>query len=282
MNKARIGIIGHGFVGKATDNGFTEVEKFIVDPNYSTSIDDLVKFGPEFCFICVPTPMGADGNQDSSILESVVREILDKIPSTIIIIKSTVLPDVLLRLASESEKVVFNPEFLREKYASEDFINAKFLIFGGKLNYCKKVSKLFHDFSSCLTNDYLYLDIQGAAMIKYIINTYLATKVTFFNEVYQLHSSIKAETTWEQMIEILSKDNRVGSSHMQVPGPDGRLGFGGACFPKDTTAFNNFAKSKNIELSVLQSAITANNKVRKKYKTLDKREKEQNVSFENE
>ena len=92
----KLGIIGHGFVGKATDWGFNKrVEKFIVDPLYSTNIDDLSKFDPKLTFICVPTPMDNDGTQDSSIIESAVEEVTKKCPKSIIVIKSTVLPSVL-------------------------------------------------------------------------------------------------------------------------------------------------------------------------------------------
>ena len=84
---------------------------------------------------------------------------------------------------------------------------------------------------------------------------------------------------WEDFINIIKIDERMGDSHMQVPGPDGRFGFGGACFPKDTKAFLNFSKNINAKLKLIEKSISLNNKIRSKYKTLDEREKQQNVHF---
>ena len=79
IKKLKMGIVGHGFVGKATDWGFNKnVDKTIVDPIYKTTLNDLSDFSPDIIFICVPTPMDIDGTQDSRILESVVREVLEK------------------------------------------------------------------------------------------------------------------------------------------------------------------------------------------------------------
>ena len=113
--KLKLGIIGHGFVGKATDWGFDRnIEKFIVDPLLETTISDLKNFSPEIVFICVPTPMSNDGSQDSSIIESVVNELSDKCPQTIKVVKSTVVPSILKKLNKIEPKLVYNPEFLRK------------------------------------------------------------------------------------------------------------------------------------------------------------------------
>ncbi len=279
--KLRIGIVGHGFVGKATDWGFSKnVEKFLVDPLYDTNINDLSNFKPELIFICVPTPMSDDGSLNSKILESTIKETTKKCPDSIIVIKSTVLPSVLEKLELINKSIIYNPEFLREKHANEDFLNSKMIILGGDKDVAKKVSKYYLDHSKCLTKEHVFLDIFSASLVKYTINTFLATKVVFFNEIYQIFKNLDSNVTWESVIATLALDKRMGDSHMDVPGHDGKYGFGGACFPKDSMALIKYCDHINVELSVLKTAIKTNNRIRKNYDGLDKREKEQNISFD--
>lgn len=283
ITKTKIAIVGHGFVGKATDWGFsTNVEKFIVDPKYSTTIDDLIEFKPDFCFVCVPTPMDDNGQQDSTIIDMVVHEVLKKISNSVIIIKSTVLPDTLEKLSKLSKKIIYNPEFLREKYANEDFVNSPMIIFGGDRNIAKKVSNLYLKNSKCKCEEHVFLDIPTASLIKYSINTFLATKITFFNEIFEIFSSLKVSDSWEKVTTTFAKDSRIGSSHMNVPGHDGRKGFGGACFPKDSAAILRYAESLGLDLSILKAAIKKNNKIRALYKNVNPREAEQNIKYDHE
>lgn len=281
QRNTRIAIIGHGFVGKAVDWGFDkDIEKYIVDPNYNNEVKDLKEFNPDVAFICVPTPMGKDGRQNSEIIEKVIKELKQIVPKTSVCIKSTVLPEILDKMQKINEKIVYNPEFLREKHANEDFINAEMQIFGGDRNEAEKISKIFKDNSKCLTKNHKFMDLKSASIVKYSINTFLATKVTFFNEIYQLTQNLNINDSWETIISAISNDKRIGSSHMDVPGHDGRFGFGGACFPKDSLALLKQANDVNQELTVLKSAIVTNNKIRSSYDDLDSREKEQNVSFD--
>ena len=279
VNKLKLGIVGHGFVGQATDWGFNKnVTKFIVDPKYKYDIEDLSKENPDIVFVCVPTPMAENGEQDDSIVVQVVRDLSHLLPNAIIVIKSTVLPSVLNKLRDLSSKLIFNPEFLREKHANEDFINSKLIIFGGEKKLCKEVSKIYLENSRCLCREHIFVDLISASIIKYAINTFLATKVIFFNEIFALHQAEGGED-WKGLISALAIDDRIGSSHLDVPGHDGRYGFGGACFPKDTLALFKYAQAKDVNLSVLKSAILKNNQIRSKYFELESREKEQNVSF---
>ena len=117
-------------------------------------------------------------------------------------------------------------------------------------------------------------------MIKYSINTFLASKVIFFNELHSIYEKLDVQDSWESVVNIISRDKRIGNSHMDVPGHDGRKGFGGACFPKDSVALIKFAKNMNVDLNSLISTVKINNKIRSEYKDLDSRESEQNVSFD--
>ena len=116
-------------------------------------------------------------------------------------------------------------------------------------------------------------------MIKYTINTFLATKVIFFNEINQVFEKLGTSDDWSTIISAISNDKNWRKSYGS-PGHDGRFGFGGACFPKDSNALALYAKTLGLELSVLKTAIKTNNSIRKKYSEMDQRESEQNVSFD--
>tara|TARA_B100000963_G_C22594905_1_gene657348 strand:+ start:987 stop:1850 length:864 start_codon:yes stop_codon:yes gene_type:complete len=279
--KLKLGIIGHGFVGKATDWGFNKrVSKFIVDPLLGTNIKDLKDFGPEIIFICVPTPMKNDGSQNSSIIEKVLEELVVYCPNAIKVVKSTVLPSILDELQKFDSKLIYNPEFLREKHANVDFVNTDMIILGGDRNISTKVSNAYLRHSRCKTKEHIFTDLKTASLIKYSINTFLASKVIFFNELHSLYEKLDVKDSWESIINIISRDHRIGDSHMSVPGHDGRKGFGGACFPKDSLALIKFANSLKIDLGSLISTVKINNKIRTEYKELESRESEQNVSFD--
>ena len=279
--KLKLGIVGHGFVGKATDWGFNKrISKFIVDPLLNTKVADLREFRPEIVFICVPTPMGDDGNQNSSIIENVVQELAEYCPDAIKVVKSTVLPSVLDQLHKLDAKLIYNPEFLREKHANLDFVNSDMIIFGGDRNTSTKVSNAYLRHSRCKTKEHIFTDLKTASLIKYAINTFLASKVIFFNELHSMYEKLDVKDSWETVINIISRDKRIGDSHMNVPGHDGKKGFGGACFPKDSLALIKYAKSLGIHLDSLISIVKINNKIRSKYEELDSRESEQNVSFD--
>tara|TARA_Y100000992_G_scaffold274558_1_gene217518 strand:- start:42 stop:905 length:864 start_codon:yes stop_codon:yes gene_type:complete len=279
--KLKLGIVGHGFVGKATDWGFNRsVSKFIVDPLLDTSVSDLKDFNPDIVFICVPTPMNGDGSQDSSIIKKVVKELILYCPDAIKVVKSTVLPSLLDQLYKLDSKLVYNPEFLREKHANLDFENSDIIIFGGNRNISKQVSTAYLRHSRCKTKEHIFTDLKTASFIKYSINTFLASKVIFFNELHAIYEKLHVKDSWESVVEIISKDERIGNSHMNVPGHDGRKGFGGACFPKDSLALIKFADSMGINLKSLISTVKINNKIRSEYEDLDARESEQNISFD--
>ena len=133
--------------------------------------------------------------------------------------------------------------------------------------------------SRCKTNEHIFTDLKTASLIKYSINTFLASKVIFFNELHSVFEKLGVTDSWESVINIISRDHRIGDSHMNVPGHDGKKGFGGACFPKDSLALVKFAKSLNVELNSLISTVKINNQIRSQYKELGSRESEQNVSF---
>jgi UDPglucose 6-dehydrogenase len=272
LDMIRIGIIGYGFVGQAIDYAFTStaVEKFYVDPKLGTTMEDLIEFDPDYTFVCVPTPMRDDGTVEDGLVRDAVEDLISN-TSSVVIIKSTITPDSVLSI--EEERVVYNPEFLTEKNAKADLVMADYHIIGGDLWLCERVADIYRQYSMCMTNDFYFMSATDASFVKYASNSFLAMKVTFFN---QLHDSVtKFGSNWSLVSSALARDKRIGRSHTVVPGYDGKRGFGGACFPKDTLAFIKF----DNDLTLLEKCVIINNDYRKQYE-LDDREKEQNVNYE--
>lgn len=280
----KVGIVGYGFVGKALCDGITdEVDLCIIDPKRNTSIKDLKSFNPDFIFICVPTPMLDDGSQDISIVNNVITEINLFNKNAVVVLKSTVLPSHVKSILEKSKSLILNPEFLREISAKEDFINSSLILFGGDNNNCLKLSDFYKKYTKCKNKNHtLVNDALSASLIKYSINSFLATKVIFFNELKEIFDNSETNDTWENFTSALSLDSRIGDSHMQVPGPDGRKGFGGPCFPKDTKALLKYSNEIGAEFRLLNEAINTNNIIRSQYNVLTSREAEQNINFDKE
>ena len=278
----KIAIVGYGFVGKALKNAIHKsVEVFIVDPVLGTNIKDLIQFKPEFIFVCVPTPMLDNGSQDCSIIELVINEIAEEKLKSIVVIKSTILPNFLNAFSLKIKSLLCNPEFLREKFANSDFINSELILIGGDTKLSNKLRDFYIQHTKCNSKNFKLTDLISASLIKYAINTFLATKVIFFNQLFNIFNNSNSSSSWDDFINIISSDSRIGDSHMQVPGHDNRLGFGGPCFPKDCNALHAYSKDINQEFSLLAQALLINNDIRINYDKLTQREIEQNTNFNN-
>ena len=278
----KIAIVGYGFVGKALKNAInSSVEVFIVDPVLGTNIKELNKFKPEFIFICVPTPMRDDGSQDCSIIKAVIEEIIENKLKSIVVIKSTVLPNFLNTISYKIKNLLCNPEFLREKYADNDFVNPELILIGGKKHLSNELRNFYINNTKCISENFQFTDLASASLIKYAINTFLATKVIFFNQLFNIYKKSNPSASWDDLLKIISQDSRIGESHMQVPGHDNRFGFGGPCFPKDCNALLTYSKEINQNFSLLAHALLVNNNIRGNYDKLTQREAEQNINFEN-
>jgi UDPglucose 6-dehydrogenase len=253
----KIGIIGFGFVGKAVASAYYDVE--IHDPLYkedSISISEM-KDTCDAIFVCVPTPQGNDGRCNTSILEDTLFTLssYDK-P---IICKSTASPVVYRELQDRYHqlKLVHAPEFLTAANAVIDYLNPINIVIGCKKQYQReafdiiKSEKINFDFSKTK-----YCTIDEASMFKYVANTMLAMKVIMNNEYYDLCNSLGIN--YDNVANIAKTDPRLGNTHWQVPGPDKRRGFGGACFPKDTSALSKIADQSHVNMSMLETAIIKN------------------------
>ena len=259
----KLGIIGTGFVGSAVQSGFvTDTEQFIVDPKYTdNTIEDLVNWDAEITFVCVPTPQQETHlDVDTYIAREVLRELDQLEYKGVVVVKSTITPHHLKQFKTlfSTLRLVYNPEFLTEANSLQDFINPNMQILGGELHDCIEVEQAYIHHSKVKIVPTFKTDTTSASLMKYTINSWLATKVSFFNELFHLHQSSDAETSWEQFTDMLKRDPRVGDSHMQVPGPDGMFGFGGHCLPKDTKALLYYSKVEGAPLTLLEKIIQQN------------------------
>ena len=276
----KIGIIGLGFVGKALKNGLRDnVDCIEIDPKLGTNLDDLKNYEPSIVFICLPTPMNDDGSQNIELVKDVINEINKFNQDILIVIKSTILPKYVEEFSNINTNLVINPEFLRGNFANEDFINSNIIVFGGEDKSCVKLGNFYEVHTKCICKDYVNTDLMSASLLKYTINSFLALKVVFFNELKSVFDNLNSNNDWSNFISSLSRDKRIGDSHMSVPGPDGRLGYGGPCFPKDVNALVKYSQEIGAELTLLKKANNINNNIRAKYNNETVREKEQNIRF---
>jgi len=216
--------------------------------------------------LSVPTPSNQDGSISLDILFDVFKDIDDVIDyeddyQPVILLRSTVTPGTTGKIQIEYPKmnIVFNPEFLTERSAKFDFINQSRFIVGGTWGNATKVEHLYKErFGDSIP--VIKTNFQTAEMIKYMNNCFFATKVSFLNEMYQIAD--KCGANWEEAVEGFVRDGRIGHSHMNVPGPDGKFGFGGSCFPKDIQAMINFAESLDVNPTTMKGAWEKNLDVR--------------------
>jgi len=266
----KIGIVGRGFVGSAVQFGFSpnvgcDVELRVYDKDKSKSTHSLEETvnNSDFIFLSVPTPSNKDGSMNIDILEDVLSDIqsVNTRSGNIVLIRSTITPGTTVKLAKKYTKlnIVFNPEFLTERSAKFDFINQSRFIVGGRKRNTEKVAKLVKwRFGS--STPVIETNFNTAEMIKYMNNCFFATKVSFLNEMKQV--SDKCNVDWDMAVEGFVRDGRIGHTHLNVPGPDGKWGFGGSCFPKDVLAMIDFGGSLDVSMNTLNGVWSTNLEVR--------------------
>ena len=268
MNK--IGIIGNGFVGSAIAFGFgLHADIKIYDKNNSKCMNTLeeVVNGSEFIFLSLPTPMSLskNGKIDLSIIDQAFQEILavNDGADKIFVIKSTVVPGTTKYFQDKYPqlKIVFNPEFLTERAARLDFINAARIVIGGSPEDNERLANLYR--ARFPYTKIVKTDTQSAEFVKYMCNCFFASKVSFVNEMKQMSDVL--ELDWDAVMDGFISDGRMGNSHFDAPGHDGKHGFGGKCFPKDINAFINFYEEKGVNPTVLKAVWEKNLEVREEH-----------------
>lgn len=248
----KVAIIGYGHVGKSIQKLFPDA--YIYDPYLRIGKkDDLVDL--DAAFICVPTPSNELGECDTTIVEGIISYLEAKV----IIIRSTVIVGFTDEMNAKYHKnVIFQPEYYGETknhpYADESKIG--WVTLGGDEHSLSIAKELYKDFKGEIHT----ATAKEAEMAKYMCNAFLASKVTFCNEIYDLCE--KLNINYDHVRDLWLLDSRIGRSHVDVY-KDNR-GYGGSCFPKDVKALIELTKKVGSENDLITSINSANNKIRNK------------------
>ena len=258
----KIGIIGNGFVGKATS--LLECDKnkiFIYDknPNLCKNTKDIVDL--KYCdiiFVSVPTPMNPNGSCHIDILQKVIEELeIEIVKRKDIIVSRCTCPIG----TSDKMGVSYMPEFLTEKNFGEDFHNTNPWVLGTESiilkNKIETIIKNAFEYGKIKYQEINIMTTKEAEAVKLFRNTFLATKIAFCNEFHEFCERININ--YDEIRKIATKDGRIGDSHSFVPGPDGKMGFGGVCLPKDINSLIYQMKNVNMESFILKNVVKRNN-----------------------
>lgn len=256
-----IGIVGQGFVGNAVYQKFKnyyEVLTFDLDEvKCNSTFREVCEC--DYVFVCLPTPMNQDGSCNTNIVQNVIQDIDNVGKTKGIVVKSTIPPGTTERWNQNyNTNIVFNPEFLTERNAVDDYENQNRIILGGPRPTTTELKGIFSRVFPMA--DIIKTDSTHAEMVKYVTNTFLSVKVSFANEMYELSNKLGID--YDKVIEYATYDDRLGKSHWSVPGPDGDFGFGGHCFPKDLSALIYLSEQFGTTNNVLVSTKKTNDEVR--------------------
>ena len=264
-----IGIVGRGFVGDAISQAFTGFcDVKVYDTQHDRrNVESLVQLKREIkpdepIFVCVPTPMNKDGSCNTDIIYNVLSELNEVSEErAIVILKSTIPPGTTENFAKRFTKLklLFSPEFLTEANYVQDFLTQKTVIIGRSGLAPQKdadaVAELFVKRFPDIVS--IHVDSTMAEMVKYITNTYLATKVAWANEIYQICKTF--EIDYAQTMQVAThNDVRIGKSHVRVPGLDEKFGFSGTCLPKDLNALVAAATANGCKTPLLSAVWNKN------------------------
>ena len=249
----RVVIAGYGFVGQAVEQYIKEhCEVVVSDPNKNLHTS---YFGADAVIICVATPQGNDGSCDMSNVLDALAETPIHAP---VLIKSTISLEGWDQIKEHypEHNITFSPEFLRAASAIEDFANQDYVYLGGKYEGAEFWTKFFRAINPSIVTE--QLSPKEAILIKYFRNSFLATKVAFFNQVYDLCE--KLDMPYYVVQRGINYDERIGKSHTEVTE---ERGFGGHCFPKDTSALLKSTEHYGADvLSILKEAVNYNNRLK--------------------
>lgn len=288
-----INIIGHGYVGgamsyvcdknninynvcdtkytienKENSNKFNNVKDLCT---YVNKIEDKISY----YFICVPTPSKDNGECNTDIVLNVIKELNDNIlenSKSYIIIKSTVEPKTCREINNmilyKNIKLIFCPEFLREKTYLDDIYNTDVILLGlsdSDLENISVISDITYMFKEMFKHKKITFELkkyEECELFKYMLNVFLAVKVWYFNEIYEACQKLNID--YNNFTKLYKYDNRIGDSHIQVPGHDGFFGFGGKCLPKEIKGMHFLFNKLNLKNDIFEMIIKRNEEMRKK------------------
>ena len=276
----KLSIIGAGVVGEATGVGFNmqghDVLFYDIDKKKLASLkikgysvkEDILEavHDSDIIFICVPTPT-VNNRMDFSHVKSAVTSIAKALGEVrqyrVVVVRSTVLPSTtrckvipLLQRHSKLKAgkdfgVCMNPEFLKEKHSLQDFLNPSRIVIG---EFDKQSGDPLESLYGSFKAPIFRTDLDTAEMIKYVANVFLATKISFFNEIYIICQELGLNA--DSISKVVSLDPRIGEY-----GVYGGRPFEGGCLPKDLEAFLNFVKGKGINPKLLEEVFRINHRI---------------------
>lgn len=225
---------------------------------FTTSLDEGLAHG-EIIFLALPTPEDEDGSADLSYVLNVSEEIGQKIKEYKVIVDKSTVPvgtaekvhSVIAQNASCEFDVVSNPEFLREGFAVDDFLKPERIVVGSSSERATALMKKLYSPFVRSGNPIIIMDEKSAELTKYAANSFLATKITFMNEIANYCEKVGADV--DMVRAGMGTDSRIGKRFL-FPG----IGYGGSCFPKDVKALQKAGKDKNYDFKILNSVIEIN------------------------
>jgi UDPglucose 6-dehydrogenase len=227
---------------------------------FSTDIADAVR-SSLVIFIAVGTPPRGDGSADLKYVEEVAKEIASNLNGYRVIVTKSTVPvgtgDRIRRIVSRYLReqadfdIVSNPEFLREGSAIEDFMRPNRVVIGASNTRAASIMKDLYKPLYLLETPFVVTNIESAELIKYASNSFLATKISFINEIANLCEKVGADV--HMVAKGMGLDQRIGPKFLH-PGP----GYGGSCLPKDTKALLKMAEEQDVELGIVDATIRAN------------------------
>lgn len=249
-----IGIVGVGVVGGAVKFGFERLGHDVSahDITLGTTIKDVLD--TEVCYICVPTPSNEDGSCDISIVESVLDELVEHNYQGIACIKSTVIPGTTERLQKKFKSLAFVPEFLRERCAIHDFINAHEVCVIGTDN--DTIFSKIKESHGRYPKEFVQCTPTEAEFAKYFHNVHNAMQITFANSFYEICKSMGVD--YSKMKDTLKDRSNMNMNYLECN--KNFRGFGGACLPKDTKAMDYLCKHLNLDVNFFDHILTENEK----------------------
>lgn len=283
--KTTIGIIGNGFVGQATkllECDTINVLMYDIVPEKCNppllSLDKMI-LESEIIMLCVPTPMKTNGECETMIVESCVNDIRNS-PSyqqnqPHIVVRSTVPVGFCKSLG-----VCHMPEFLTEATWENDFKNCELWIIGIYekdteiiSSFKKLIQSIIQDakmYAKITYSNIRFVDTNTSEFVKYGRNCFLAAKLSICNEYYAFCN--KLDIDYDNAINLIGEDKRIGKRYTKVPGQDGKCGWSGTCFPKDTMSFLHQFKKNGVDNYMIQASVNRNNNVDRPEKDWNKKE----------
>jgi UDPglucose 6-dehydrogenase len=269
-----VGVVGIGIVGNAICTVMEEKEVRVIKYDKykpeANSLGDILR--TDAIFLCLPTPYSNETKCfDKSALQETVEFLSDYHYSGLVIVKSTVEPGTTENYAKRYNlSVVHNPEFLKARSAVEDFRRQNHIVVGktdrtdprhleGIVNHMK-VWFQTDNVSLCTSTE--------SELMKIAVNNFYATKIMFFNELFLVCSKLH-DTTFEKVKDMMLRNDCIHSAYTNVPGYDGKLAYGGACFPKDTEAYLQFLRTLDCPSAITEATVHERNVLRSSNRTTD-------------